>query len=463
MFIAWFMSGLVLMYAGMPRLSPVERLARLPLLDFGAASVGPDALNSPQPPAGLRLAMVAGRPVYYVTSPQASVAVYADSGSRVAPVDEATAIAQARAFAPENGTTIRYDGRVTEPDQWTLEIARQLPLHRVALGDAADTRLYVSEHTGEILLETTASSRRWAYPGAILHWIYLTPIRRHTAGWAQFIIWTSLTGTVMAIAGLGWGVWRFSPRAVFRLKRTPRHSPYVGWMRWHHYAGLVFGVATVTWIFSGLLSMDPWDWHPSTTPTTAQQVAFSGGVFSLQGLSVDQLRHALRDMPAAKEASIVRSAGRRWLVTNSAATPLDEGTTTLPLDRQTVTVLARSAMPESRIADVAALPDYDAYYYDRGRELPLPVFRIRYDDPAETWLYVDGARGAVVRKEERLTRLNRWLYHGLHSLDFPWLYYRRPLWDVVVIVLSAGGMLLSVSTVAPACRRLWRLMRTLRS
>jgi hypothetical protein len=59
------------------------------------------------------------------------------------------------------------------------------------------------------------------------------------------------------------------------------------------------------------------------------------------------------------------------------------------------------------------------------------VIRFRYDDPVRTWLYVDASRGQTLRKEERLTRLNRWLYHRLHSLDFPFLYYRRPLWDIV--------------------------------
>ena len=33
----------------------------------------------------------------------------------------------------------------------------------------------------------------------------------------------------------------------------------------------------------------------------------------------------------------------------------------------------------------------------------------------------------------RFDEANRWLYHGLHSLDFPFLYARRPLWDVVMI------------------------------
>ena len=105
------------------------------------------------------------------------------------------------------------------------------------------------------------------------------------------------------------------------------------------------------------------------------------------------------------------------------------------------------------------LEEYDAYYYDRHGARLLPVLRVRYDDPLRTWLYLDPQRGVIVQKEERLSRVNRWLYHGLHSLDFPFLYYRRPLWDVVVIVLSLGGIVLSASTMVQAWRRLRRHAR----
>jgi hypothetical protein len=76
-------------------------------------------------------------------------------------------------------------------------------------------------------------------------------------------------------------------------------------------------------------------------------------------------------------------------------------------------------------------------------------------------LYVDPVRGSIARKEERLTRVNRWLYHGLHSLDFPFLYYHRPLWDLVVLALSVGGLTLSITTIVPAFRRFRRHTRRL--
>ena len=42
--------------------------------------------------------------------------------------------------------------------------------------------------------------------------------------------------------------------------------------------------------------------------------------------------------------------------------------------------------------------------------------------------------------------VSRWLYHGLHSLDFPWLYRYRPLWDIVVISFMLGGTALCVTS-----------------
>ena len=88
------------------------------------------------------------------------------------------------------------------------------------------------------------------------------------------------------------------------------------------------------------------------------------------------------------------------------------------------------------------LDEYDAYYYDRSASFRCRCCASGTHDPQHTWLYFDPRRGTIARKEERLTRLNRWLYHGLHSLDFPFLYYKRPLWDIVVMLLSIGGIVL---------------------
>jgi hypothetical protein len=454
LFAAWFASGIVMIYVRMPELSDAERRAARTRVDFSSARVPPaDAIrdladDSPQ----LQLAMVGRRPVYRVRSRGRVVTIFADTGRPIEALTRDAALATAAAFLHVDSRSLRYDARLIDPDQWTLQSRALMPLHRIAAGDASGTIVYVSDRTGEVELTTTARGRRWAYAGPVTHWLYFTPLRRHGGAWAQTIVWLSIAGCIMCVAGLAWGL------------TVARRSPYAGLMRWHHYAGLIFGVTTCTWIFSGLLSMDPWDWHPSTAPTRDQEEAVAGGPLRLTSLSVPVLQrsaHAIASAADATEIEVVQfqrqlflSAGGRLI----AALAPERGTIER-FDDSPMLDAARSAMPGAAVADAAPLDAYDAYYYDRAGALPLPVLRVRFADPPRTWLYLDPARGAIVRREARLSRVNRWLYHGFHSLDFPFLYWRRPLWDVVMIVLSVGGLTSALTSMLPAWRRLRRLAR----
>ena len=120
--------------------------------------------------------------------------------------------------------------------------------------------------------------------------------------------------------------------------------------------------------------------------------------------------------------------------------------------------IAEEAMPGVAIQDSTWLNEYDSYYYNQDGLRSLPVLRVRYADAASTWLYLDPRHGSMM-KQEQASRWNRWLYHGFHSLDFPFLYYKRPLWDIVIIVFSLGGIALSVTTLVPSWRRLLRHAR----
>jgi hypothetical protein len=459
LFITWFASGIVMMYARMPAITAAERAARTPRLNLAAATVslGDAAARAGGTPQRIRIAMWDDRPVYRLSIGGRTTTIFADTGDPLGEASRQDALDQARRFAPEHSNTIAYDSRLRTPDQWTIEHRALLPLHRIALGDEAGTHLYVSAQTGEAVQKTTRSSRRWGYAGAVIHWVYFTPFRVNGALWTQFIIWSSLVGLAMCLTGMIWGVWQY----------FPGRSRYSGWMTWHHYAGLIFGVTTITFLFSGLLSMDPWNWQPGTGPTRQQREAATGGPFNLEGITADRLRAAAAALGSenVKELELVQFQGEPYIHSShrlvSARTP-ERGAFT-SFDRPTMEKVAAAAMPSVALQDATWLDEYDAYYYARydTPPLPLPVLRVRYDDPVRTWLYLDPGRGAVVRKEERLTRLNRWLYHGLHSWDFPFLYDKRPLWDIVVIALSIGGLISSVTTIVPAFKRLRRHGRRL--
>jgi hypothetical protein len=457
LFVVWFTSGIVMIYARMPELSATERLARLPAINPSSIREAPPASDDVAI-ARLTIGTLEGRPVYRISAGGRTRIVFADTGGEVPLVDADQATRIARAF--EGGYhAVRYDARLTDADQWSFGIRGRMPVHRIAVDDPAGTVLYVAEAGGDVLLKTNASGRFWGWTGAVLHWIYFTPIRRNAALWNQIVVWLSIAGTLTCLVGIAWGAWRWSPLRGYRLRREQHWSPYAGWMRWHHYAGLIFGVVTTTWIFSGLLSMDPWDWHPGTTPTREQRQAVSGGAIDASTLSVPQLRAAIQAYGSAmpKEIEIVRFRGAHYATSANGIVSFDSPAGVHErLPESALADLPGLAMPGIAIENLQWLNEYDAYYYDRGRNLPLPVLRAKYIDPQRTWLYFDPRRAAIVRKEERLTRLNRWLYHGLHSLDFPFLYYKRPLWDIVVIVLSLGGLVLSATTLTASWRRVRR-------
>jgi hypothetical protein len=543
LFVAWFVSGVVMMYARMPGMAQEERLARAPALDLSSATVSPlEAARAvglvPEEASELgglarpgvettaqklaaeisidrvRVAMLGDRPVYRFGTGRNETIVLADSPQVVGLVDRAQAEAIARGYAPDYTGPFQYDGYMTEPDQWTLQARGLMPIHRFALDDEDATRLYVSALSGDVVLRTTRAERFWGYLGPVTHWVYFTPLRKHGSVWSEFIIWSSLIGCVMCLTGLVWGVWRYSPMRRFRLKRVPSHTPYAGWMKWHHYTGLIFGVITLTWTYSGLLSMGPFNWFQSPGITPAQREASTGGPLRVDLMTLDGLRASVAELERAfdgglkpsdyvepngsqgsRRASVLRELEAMqfrgepfWLAyraPSAAEAPQWMHIGLLPraprprlehryvsavdppagtfarfdeprFGRESMLEVARAAMPNVPLDNAVWLQEYDAHYYDLRSARALPVLRVQYADDVRTTLYLDPARGAIVQKMDDTRRLRRWLYQGLHSLDFPFLYYKRPLWDVVVIVLSIGGLALSATTLLPGWRRLRR-------
>jgi hypothetical protein len=109
-----------------------------------------------------------------------------------------------------------------------------------------------------------------------------------------------------------------------------------------------------------------------------------------------------------------------------------------------------------RLAELRLMHEYDAYYLDRLGRRPLPVIYARVNDAVGTRYYIDPTTAAIVDRYSTREWVSRWLYHGLHSLDFPWLYKYRPLWDIVVITLMLGGTAICVTSIMLAWRVLAR-------
>ena len=181
--------------------------------------------------------------------------IYADNGTMHQGVDAAMIDRAAAAWAARPLAEATKQA-VEEVDQWTVGGLRTVrPLFKYSWPDGQ--QVYVNGNTAEVAQYTTSRSRFWAYLGAIPHWLYFTPLRKHQPEWFSFVVWSSLVGTVAALIGVVIIIWMFSPKKRYRHADTSTSIPYRGWKRWHAICGLFFGVVTITWTFSGLLSMGP--------------------------------------------------------------------------------------------------------------------------------------------------------------------------------------------------------------
>jgi hypothetical protein len=115
-----------------------------------------------------------------------------------------------------------------------------------------------------------------------------------------------------------------------------------------------------------------------------------------------------------------------------------------------------AALPDMRVVEQKMLSDYDDYYYSRNRTAPLPVLRVKLGDALQSWLYIDPRNSELVANLHRYSRIERWLYNGLHSLDFAFWYSRRPLWDIGMIILLVGGLVSSGTGLFLGVKRLGR-------
>jgi uncharacterized iron-regulated membrane protein len=472
-FVLWFVTGIAMIYVGgMPALSPQARLERLPPLDFAAVSHSPAAAAASAASGFGRVVLtsVLERPAYRFASPYGTSTVFADTGEPLEEIDLATAARVAASFLDVPAVALEHVATLERPDQWTLQLGRDLPLHKFAVDDGAGTEVYVSPYTADVRLVTTTRTRTLAWIATIPHWFYITPLRVNQPLWYWTVAGAATLGCVLALLGLILGVMQFHRSKPFRWSSAVR---YQGAQRWHYLTGVVFGIFALTWAFSGLLSMEPFEWS-SADSLEIPPDALAGGPVELRRfptVAAERWRPLLEGREI-KELELRRIDNEPYYLaryTTPSAEPeprrerlhqpygiagraepqhmlVDAATLavrTEPMPMAAILTRLAAATPSAAIVSHEVLTDYDSYYYSRNRQAVLPVLRVRFDDPLETWVYIDPALGQILGTVHRLERVERWLYNGLHSLDFGFWYDRRPLWDIGMIVLSLGALVTS--------------------
>jgi len=470
LFLLWFPSGIGMMYWDYPSVSPADRLERSPALDPSTIKLSPSqaaAAADVETPGQARLNTFDGRPVYRFGGGAATI-VYADTGEQQLDVSKEM-IARIVSSWTGQPAGVAAVQAVEEVDQWTLQsgLRNVRPLWKYSWPNG--DQVYISESTGEIVQSTTTASRIGAYVGAIPHWLYFTSLRKNGALWSRVVIWTSGVGTIAAILGMIVGIWMYSPSKRYRYRGAPTSIPYRGQKRWHTVLGLIFGLAAATWAFSGMLSMDPFPLERADGAGAggrrgggAIPQALRGSGASLSAFDAKHPRQALEQLSGSqvKELELTSFAGTPiYMATltggDTRIVPV-EGEPIEAFDRQRIIDVVAGAAEAVGGADISVLTQYDRYYLDRRRTRPLPVLLAELHDANHTRYYIDPKTARVVGNYSSRNWATRWLYHGLHSFDFPWLYNYRPLWDIVVISFMTGGSALCVTSLILAWRVLGR-------
>jgi uncharacterized iron-regulated membrane protein len=437
--VMWCLTGIVMMYVRYPSMSETHRQAALQPIDWrGCCTVG-GAVDARLPVRLMQVEMLAGHPVMRIAQGDAPARLIdLTDGTPIGKITPETALSVATTFG-EPVAVSRIDH-----DQWTVsgEFRHDRPLYRFDLGDADRTRLYVSGSTGKAVQIVTGSQRFWNWLGAVPHWLYFTRLRADVAPWSQVVIWTSLLGSFLTGTGLYLGI--------RQLGRAPdgRWSPYRGFLFWHHLLGLVFGLFVLTWVVSGLISMNPWGFLDSEGAGTSRlqgNPPIGADIVSAVSALAHTAPAGTVSIPLAPFDSVpafiatARDGTRRRLD--------GSGRETRPPDMARAAAILGGGPAE-------LLNSGDSYYFaSRSEAARLPAQRIvaggvRY--------YLDPLSGAVVMVADSDGRWYRWLHEGLHRLDFTPALRGDTFRTLVMLPLLLGVTLVCATGAWLGIRRLIR-------
>lgn len=469
----WFASGMVMLFIGYPKLTPWERLAALPALDAGGGLNGLSVLPADvqRAPESVALTTVRGEPVYVVRTGAVAGGWSARSGQAMAGMTAARAEAAAMVFAqaPVLGAT-----RLLDEDRWTHSrgLNPHRPLYRVDVGGERAGSLYVSSRTGEVVLDAPQLQQRWNYVGAWLHWLYFLRMQPTDPVWTWTVIVLSALCTVAAISGIVVGIWRWRFRGRYRSgARTPYTEP---WMRWHHLLGLMASAVVFTWIFSGLMSMNPLGVF-SSGGEAVDEARYRGGMSGVLGAVAEP---ALL-LPVTRAADFTpvelqwrRIGGALFAVALDAhgdSRIISQGEGGLEVTRTLPESMLGKAVPALVDAPLRAfhvLHAPDGYFYPRAPEAMngasvrrFPVVLAEFADTDATRVYVDLATGDPLLILGRRERAGRWLFNFLHSWDLPPMLRTANTRLAGLLLLSMLGTALCVTALVIGWRRLRRTLK----
>ena len=413
--LVWFVSGIAMMYYPYPELTAREQLDAYPplaldrappLIDFAAARLAmansmPDAPR----PSSVRLVRWDGRLVYQLYAEHGSHhegvgVVDAVDGTLLSPLSPETALRSARAAGPFAGLSARVE-LLPRGDHYFMgnEKRDAYPVYRVRFANAEQTAIYVASRTGQHVATLDSRGRLLTWIGSVPHWLYFQGLYYdHYSAWLWISILVPGASMALALTGVVLGLLQLFPR---RRRKEWRLSSYGGVSKWHHLAGVLFGVLVFTWTLSGMLEV----LGPSPSPSGAAQARARGDTAAWRDPTLNVQAAAERVTATTHRATLVavdltQSGGHAGYLTHlSSGVRIWVDATTGALRREidsaeAIRVAREVASVATGVATVERRSTADAFYYaTHHRDLTLPVWRVQFRDATHTSVYLDPVNG----------------------------------------------------------------------
>lgn len=465
LFLMWFLSGFVMIYHSYPKTNQQDRLQRQLALS-GSLPLVADLVNSLPDGANIQKLAIEtplDRAVFELSGADYSTQLYADTFQ---PIDDVTPRYIDKVRLLWNSEAIAKIDTLWEPDQWLMpgRIAKDVPVYKYSFADDAAHQLYISSQSGKVLQYTDSNQRFWAWLGAIPHWVYFTSLRQHHTLWIESVKWTSGIGTVMCLLGLILAI-----RLLLKSTKRNFKSPYKKkWYHWHYILGLVFGLVTTTFVFSGFMSLADLPNWLKKTPTTKPLVETNRrgdhrSTLNLSSYALDY-RTLVEAIPNVKRIEWATYQNHPYYKAYK------EGETLLIDATYRDEIVPFVLTPEMIDVNITAaygdipytielIHEHDDQYFSvKKGKAPLPVYRIILEDELHTRFYYNPKTLSQQRLDDN-SRLKRFLYGGLHSFNLNFLSDKPILWNILMYTFMIGGTLLSLTGVVLSYRYLSRKLR----
>lgn len=466
LFLVWFLSGIVMIYHTFPRVYANEQIAHMESL--GSESLPCiDSIQARLPQGeelrGLSVNRFLGQTIIHVQTSKGVIDLPANNGESLPDVNWDLVERTAKAWC--DAPVAKVD-TLRDLEQWIPfgSMRKDLPIYKFHFDDEARTQLFISSQTGKVLQETTRENRFWAWLGAIPHWVYFTWLRQDSKLWSDVVVWLSGIGCIMVIAGIYMGVRSW----LFARKRGKGLSPYKNrWFRWHHVTGFVFGLFALTFAYSGMMSLasvqdfgikPKLDFNPSMALRQMKP---------LPQTYVTDYRSAIAVYPEVRQIDwsswgsvpfyTLHMPQNKKLYIDARCTEVKP----LNMSQNDIETVIRQIHGDQAAISSSMLQEYDNYYINRKRSLPLPVWKVKVSDADNSTYYVDPQSGQQ-RYMSTPGRLNFISYQALHTLSFKVLVDHPTLWYIVMWMLQLGGAIVSATGVWLAVKYLIRLFKKAR-